>query len=85
MKKLLILMVAALMLSGCVVYPGYDYGYYDTGYYPYVYPYPYVYGYAGPSVDFVFTNIHGGHGFHHGFHGGHGGWHGGGWRGGRRH
>ena len=61
MKKLLILMLAALMLSGCIVYPGYDYGYYG-------YPYPYVY--AGPSVGFVFTDIHGGH-FHHGFHGGH--------------
>jgi hypothetical protein len=68
MKKLLILTVAALMLGGCVVYPGYDYGYYD-------YPYPYAYG--GPSVDLVFTNFHGGH-YHHGYHGGfHGGYHGG--------
>jgi Prokaryotic membrane lipoprotein lipid attachment site len=82
MKKLLILTVAALMLSGCVVYPGYDYGYYGYGYYDY----PYAYGYAGPSVDFVFTNSHGGHfhrggfrgGSHGGFHGGsHGGFHGG--------
>ena len=65
MKKLLLLISFALMMSGCVVYPGYD-GYYDTG--PGYYSYPY--GYVSPSVNFYF---HGGHGFHHGWHGG-GGW-----------
>jgi len=66
MKKLLLVLIA-LLLSGCVVYPGYDYGYNDSGYYPYGYgSYPYVYG--GPSVSLFFSDSHGGHGFHHGFH-----------------
>ncbi len=77
MRKILLLAVVALMLGGCVVYPGYDYGYYDTGYYPYAYPYPYSYPYwyASPGVGIYFSG-HGGHGFHHGY--------GGGFRGGRR-
>ena len=78
MKKLLVLIAAALMLGGCIAYPAYDYGYYDYGYYGYPYAYPYAY--VGPDVGFVFTTGHGGH-FHHGFHGGfHGGPHGGGFR-----
>lgn len=71
MKKLLLLTAVALMLGGCVVYPGYDYGYY--GGYP-------SYGYVAPSVDIFFTGSHGHgfRGFHHGgFRGGHGGFHGG--------
>jgi len=80
MKKLLVLALAALMLGGCVVYPGYDYGYYDYGYYAY----PYPYAYAGPDVGFVFTTGHVGH-VHRGFHGGYrGGFHGG-FHGGYRH
>ena len=74
MKKLMFAIFVALMLSGCVVYPGYDYGYYDSDYY---YPYAYYtgpYGYAGPNVN-LFLSSHGGHGFHHGgHHGFHGGW-----------
>ena len=60
MKKLLIITVAALLLGGCIVYPGYDYGYYG---------YPYPYAYAGPSVDVFFPFVVDGHG-HGGFHGG---------------
>ncbi len=69
MKKLLFLMVITLMLSGCVVYPGYD-GYYSADYYSYPYGY-YPYGYVSPSLNLYFSNFHGGHGFHHGGHGGH--------------
>ncbi len=70
MKKLLLFIAIGLMLSGCVVYPGYYDGYYGYGYYggPYgVYPY----GYVAPNVDFYF---YGGHGFHGGHGGHHGGW-----------
>ena len=74
MKKLLFLIVIALMLSGCVVYPGYYDGYYDSGYYAYPYG-VYPYGYVSPNVNLYFSNFHGGYGFHHGGHGGHrGGW-----------
>jgi hypothetical protein len=75
MKRLLTYMAVALMLSGCVIYPGYDYGYYGAGYYPY------AYGYAAPRVDFFVTNIHSSHFSHHGFHHG---FRGGGFRGGFR-
>lgn len=81
MKKLFVLIAASLILTGCVVYPGYDYGYNypDYGSYPY--------GYVGPNVNLSFSNFHGGHshGGGHGFRGGgfgHGGGHGHG--GGRR-
>ncbi len=76
MKKLIFAIFLAVMLSGCVVYPGYDYGYYYSDYYyPYAY-YSYPYGYVSPSVSLYFSNLHGGHGFHHGGfnHGFHGGW-----------
>jgi hypothetical protein len=63
MKKLLLIILFALMMTGCIVYPGYD-GYYDSGYSSY------PYGYVSPNVNFYF---HGGHGFHHRGHGG-GGW-----------
>ena len=45
MKKLLFLIVVALMLTGCVVYPGYYDGYYDSGYYNS------PYGYVSPNVN----------------------------------
>lgn len=69
MKKLMLLMIVALMLGGCVVYPGYYDGYYESGYYG---PYG-VYPYVSPNVNLFFSNSHGGRGFHHGGHGGHGG------------
>ena len=62
MKKLLLLISVTLMLTGCVVYPGYDYGYN----YPDYGPYPY--GYVGPSVNLSISSFHGGHGFHGGGH-----------------
>jgi hypothetical protein len=70
MKRLLLLVGIMLLLTGCVVYPGYD-GYYDSG----NYGYPYVYG--GPSFSFSYSHPYGGHGYYHGgyYHGGHGGWH----------
>ncbi len=50
MKLLLVIVLVASALAGCVVapvYPGYSYGYDRYGYgYPYAYPgYPYRYGY----------------------------------------
>jgi hypothetical protein len=74
MKKLLFLIVVTLMLSGCVVYPGYYDGYYDSGYYSY------PYGYVSPNLNLYFSNFHGGRGFHRGGHDFHHGGHGGGWR-----
>ena len=59
MKKLLILIVVALLLNGCIVYPGYDYGY-DRG----------GYGYAGPRVGVFIPEFYGGYGYYHGHHGG---------------
>jgi hypothetical protein len=61
MKKLLLLVTIALLLSGCVIYPGYYDGYYDSGYYGSGY-----YGAYGPNVNVLFSDFHGGHGSHHG-------------------
>jgi len=72
MKKLLFLIFVALMMTGCVVHPGY-YGSYDSGYYGY------PYGYVNPQVNLNFSSGH----RHHGYHGGYGynhGRYGGGWR-----
>jgi hypothetical protein len=77
MKKVLILTMVSLMLTGCVAVPVYD-----SGYYPYYGPYPY---YVGPEVSVFVPLFHGRHAFHggHGFHGGNA-FHGGhGFRGGR--
>lgn len=65
MKKLLFLIVVALMMTGCVAVPVYD-----SGYYPYYGPYSYRY--AGPEIRFFVPFVHGGYGFHGG-HGSHGG------------
>lgn len=59
MKKLL-LVLALLMLSGCVAVPVYDNGYYSP-YYGYYGPYPYLYG--GTDVTFFISGSHGGHHF----------------------
>lgn len=80
MRKLILLIVVALAMTGCVAYPGY-YGYYDSGYYGY------PYGYTGTSVNLHFQGGHhgyyGGHhgyyGKHHGYYGGHHGSYGRGW------
>ncbi|RQW90072.1 MAG: hypothetical protein EHM79_01550 [Geobacter sp.] len=67
MKKLLLLITVMVLLSGCVVYPGY----YDSGYYGY------PYGYVGPNINLHY-GFYGGRGHYGGFshhHGGHGGWH----------
>ena len=79
MKRIvwLALLVAALGIQGCAVYPAYSPGYYG-GYPAYGYGAPGVY--VGPPA-FGF-GYHRGWGHHHwGGHGwgGHGGW-GGGWR-----
>lgn len=57
--KTLIITLLALMLTGCVAYPVYDYGYY-----PYYGPYPY--SYVGPNIHFFYSDFYGGHRFHGG-------------------
>ena len=85
MKKLLLLITVALLLGGCVAYPGY----YDSGYYGS------PYGYVGPNIN-LYTGFYGGTGYYGGYgyycryghyggsghyrgsghyNGGHGGWH----------
>jgi hypothetical protein len=84
MKKLLLLISVAVLLGGCVVYPGY-YGYDDSYYYGF------PYGYAGPNINLYYSGhyrsghygwpgyYYGGSGYRYGgggyHHGGHGGWH----------
>jgi hypothetical protein len=71
MIKLLLLLTVAVMLSGCVVYPGY-YGHYTSD------NYGFPYGYAGPNINFHYTGVYGGRGHHGGYghhHGGYRGWH----------
>jgi hypothetical protein len=71
MKKLLFLLTVTVMLSGCVVYPGY-YGHYTSD------NYGFPYGYAGPNINFHYTGVYGGRGHHGGYghhHGGYRGWH----------
>lgn len=53
-------LAAALTLGGCVVQPGYGYGYYGYGSPAYVYAPP-AYAYTGWGWGW-------GHGWHHGWH-----------------
>lgn len=78
MKKLLFMIIVALMVTGCVAVPVYE-----SGYYPYYGPYPY---YVGPELSVFIPVFHGGHSFHdgHSFRGGHGFRGGHSFRGGRR-
>ncbi len=71
MRRILVLIIVSLMLTGCVAVPVYDNGYYyPYPYYGYYGPYPYVYG---PEVSVFFGSGFHDHGFnHHGFVGGHG-------------
>lgn len=62
MKKLLFMIFASLMLSGCVAVPVYDSGYY----YPFYVPYSYFY--AGPEISVFVPGFRGGHS--HDFRGG---------------
>lgn len=77
MKKILLLLLVSLIMTGCVVYPD-VYGSYDSGYYGF------PYGYANPGVNLNFYGgyygHHGGYGYYHGGYGYYHGGHGGGWR-----
>ena len=62
MKKLLLVLSAAIIVAGCVAYPAYDGRYY----YPYYGYYPY--GYGEPGIGVFISGAHERYYFHGGDH-----------------